>query len=347
MEKKILYYLNQFFGQIGGEDKADIAPIIEEKAVGPAMQLEKILKGKGKVVATFICGDNYMNEHKEEALEEFDKAVKKFTPDLVVIGPSFNAGRYGVASANVAEYLKKNFEEIKVVSGTYEENPGVDILKRFAYTVKTGNSAADMRSALPAMAKVSEKLLGEEEINAEEDNTFLQGRRETIVTDKIGAERAMDMLLKRFKGEEYVTELPMPSFDKVEPAKAIKDLSKATIALVTTGGIVPVGNPDRIQSASAQKWGKYNIDGRENLKKDFITIHGGFDPVYCNEEPDRVLPLDVLKEKEVAGEIGKVYEYFYTTTGTGTAVGNSIAFGKEIGKELADAKVDGVILTST
>ena len=30
-------------------------------------------------------------------------------------------------------------------------------------------------------------------------------------------------------------------------------------------------------------------------------------------------------------KIGKVYKYFYTTTGTGTAVGNSIKFGVEIG----------------
>ena len=45
--------------------------------------------------------------------------------------------------------------------------------------------------------------------------------------------------------------------------------------------------------------------------------------------------------------IGNVFEYFYTTTGTGTSVGNSIKFGTEIGKELKEAGVDGVILTST
>ncbi|CAK7003314.1 MAG: hypothetical protein PEPC_00124 [Peptostreptococcus russellii] len=42
-----------------------------------------------------------------------------------------------------------------------------------------------------------------------------------------------------------------------------------------------------------------------------------------------------------------MYDYFYTTTGTGTAIGNSIVFGKEMGQELKDAGVDGVILTST
>ena len=57
--------------------------------------------------------------------------------------------------------------------------------------------------------------------------------------------------------------------------------------------------------------------------------------------------LDILKEFEKEGYIGKVFEYFYTTTGTGTSVGNAIKFGTEIGKELKESGVDGVILTST
>ncbi len=155
------------------------------------------------------------------------------------------------------------------------------------------------------------------------------------------------MLLARLNGGEFKTELPMPEFDKVDPAPAIKDLSKATIALVTSGGIVPKGNPDRIQSASAQKWGKYDITALDKLEADYCTIHGGYDPVYANEKPDRIVPLDILRQYEKEGIIGKVSQYFYTTTGTGTSVGNSIKFGKEIGAELKADGVDGVILTST
>ncbi len=75
MEKRILYYLNQFFGQIGGEDKADFAPVLKEGSVGPAMGFSKELGDAGKVVATFICGDNYINENNEAALAEFKKAM--------------------------------------------------------------------------------------------------------------------------------------------------------------------------------------------------------------------------------------------------------------------------------
>lgn len=346
MAKKVLYYVNQFYGGIGGEDKADFAPELREGAIGPAMGFQKELGEAGTVTHTFIAGDNYMNEHTADALDVLKEAMDTVKPDVVVVGPSFNAGRYGMASALVAEFVSEKYD-LPVVSGMYEENPGLDLTRIKAYTVPTGDSAGTMRKALPPMAQVTKKVLAGEKLVPAEDGYFVQGRRLTEVTDKIGAVRAMDMLLKRLNDEPYVTEIPMPEFDHVPAAPAIKDLSKATIALVTTGGIVPLGNPDRIQSASAQKWGKYDVSAIDALTGTYETIHGGYDPVYANEVPDRVVPLDALRTMQKEGKIGKVHDWFYTTTGTGTAVGNSLKFGKEIGAELKEAGVDGVILTST
>ena len=36
---KIVHYLNQFFGGIGGEDKADFQPEVREEIIGPGMAL--------------------------------------------------------------------------------------------------------------------------------------------------------------------------------------------------------------------------------------------------------------------------------------------------------------------
>ena len=72
------------------------------------------------------------------------------------------------------------------------------------------------------------------------------------------------------------------------PCPAIADLSTAVIALVTSGGIVPKGNPDRIESANASKFAKYYIGDIDDLVQgEFETIHGGYDPVYALEDPDR------------------------------------------------------------
>lgn len=347
MKFKVLYYVNQFFGQIGGEEKAGMEPIFKAEKIGPALGFEGLLEGDGEVVGTLICGDNYFNENKEEALEYIMGVIKEQNPDIVVAGPAFNAGRYGMACAGVANAVVKELG-IPVVTGMYIENPGLDVCKGHSYVVEVSDSAAGMRKALPLMAALARKLGKGEEIGSPEEEGYIpQGKRLTVFSEKRGSLRAVEMLLARFNDTPFETELPMPVFDKVTPAHAIKDLSKATIALVTSGGMVPLGNPDRIQSASAQKWGKYDVSSRDALTGEYCTIHGGFDPVYANEIPDRVAPLDLLKKAEKEGQIGKVYQYFYTTTGTGTSVGNSIIFGEEIGKELKEAGVDGVILTST
>jgi glycine reductase len=344
---KVLYYVNQFFGQIGGEEQASIPPVYKEEKIGPAAGFEALLEGKGTVVGTLICGDNYFNEHNKEAFAMIMDTIKSVKPDLVITGPAFNAGRYGMACGEIAARVTEELG-IPTLTGMYEENPGVDTCKGKVIVVSTTNSAAGMRTALPAMARIAQKIVSGIELDAPEVEGYIpQGKRLTVFSDKRGSKRAVEMLLARLNDQPFETELPMPQFDRVDPAVAIQDLSKATIALVTSGGIVPLGNPDRIQSASAQKWGKYDISASAALGSEYYTIHGGYDPVYANEIPDRVAPLDILKTFEKEGVIGKVFDYFYTTTGTGTSVGNSFTFGKEIGAELKAAGVDGVILTST
>ena len=84
-------------------------------------------------------------------------------------------------------------------------------------------------------------------------------------------------------------------------APAVKDLKQARIVLVNTGGIVPADNPDRIQSASATRWGRYDISGTEALKGgEYKTIHAGFDPAAADADPNVITPADALKvlEKE-------------------------------------------------
>lgn len=342
--KRILYYVNQFFGQIGGEDKADYKPHLEEGPIGCAEGFQKHLED-AEVVATVVCGDNFYNENKEEADAFIIDAIEKVKPDLIVAGPAFNAGRYGMACAGVVNLAYE--QGIQAVTGMYIENPAVDHCKSKAYIANTKDSAASMRKALKTMGKITNKLISGEEIRPEVDDYIAQGKRLTVFSENIGARRAVDMLKARLNNEEFETELPMPEFDEVEAAPPIKDMANATIALVTTGGVVPHGNPDRVQSASAQKWAKYDVSDLDELKGEFITIHGGFDPVYCNEKADRVAPLDQLVRLKNEGRIGGIYKYFYTTTGTGTSVANGKRFGIEIGKELYEAKVDGVILTST
>lgn len=347
-KKKIVHYLNQFFAGIGGEEKADMPPELREGVIGPGMALNAALGDEAEIVATIICGDSYFNENPETSKQMILEMIKPFEPDMFLAGPAFNAGRYGVACATVAWLVKEELK-IPVLTGMYIENPGADLFRKAVYIVETGNSAASMKKAVPTMVTMAKKLLHGETIGTPAEEGYIpQGIRRNVFREERGSRRAVNMLISKLKGEEYETEYAMPSFDRVPPADALQDLSHLKIALVTSGGIVPKSNPDRVESSSASKYGKYSIDGIDDLTaEDYETAHGGYDPVYANEDPDRVLPLDVMRDMEREGIIGHIHEWFYSTVGNGTSVGNSRAFGIRIGKELKEAGVDAVLLTST
>lgn len=346
---KIVHYINQFYAGVGGEEKADIKPEVREGFVGPGMGLNGLLKKDGaEIVATVICGDSYFNENLEEAKAEILDMVKKYSPDLFIAGPAFNAGRYGVACGAIAKEVEEKLG-IPVISAMYIENPGVDLFKKYIYIVETKNSAAGMKDALPKITSLALKLAKKEEIGSPSEDAYIErGIRKNYFAAERGSKRAVDMLVKKLKGEEFVTEFKMPVFDRVDPNPAVKDISKAKIALVTSGGIVPKGNPDHIESSNASKFGKYDIEGVMDLTAEtYETAHGGYDPTYANTDSDRVLPVDVLRQMEKEGKIGSLHKYFYTTVGNGTAVASSKKFGEQIVKELIADGVDAVVLTST
>lgn len=81
------------------------------------------------------------------------------------------------------------------------------------------------------------------------------------------------MLIKKLNDKPYVTEYPMPNFDRVEPNPAVKDLAHAKIALVTSGGIVPKGNPDHIESSSASHYGSMILQELQILQKRHMRLH--------------------------------------------------------------------------
>ena len=345
---KVVQYINQFFAQIGGEEMAHVKPEVREGIVGPGVAFNAAFKGEAEIVATVICGDSYFNENIEEAKKEVLEMVKQYNPDVFIAGPAFNAGRYGVACGTIATAVKEELD-IPSLTGMYVENPGADMFKDKVYMVPTKNSAVGMRNAVKVMAPLAIKLGKGEPIGASIEEGYMpNGIRKNFFDKERGSKRAVEMLIKKLKGEEFVTEYPMPDFDRVEPNKAVKDMGKAKIALVTSGGIVPKGNPDHIESSSASKFGKDDISVFKVLSnEDHQTAHGGYDPVYANDDPHRVLPVDIMRELEAEGVIGELHRYFYTTVGNGTSVANAKKYASEIAKELVADGVNAVILTST
>jgi len=348
--KKGILYLNQFFGQIGGEDKAGYEPTIQEGVVGAGMLLNNLLDD-AEITHTLICGDNFMGSNESEAVEKILGYLEDKEFDIFFAGPAFQAGRYGNACGVICKAVKEKFN-VPVITSMHKENPGVDMFKKDVFIFKGGDSAAKMRNDMTKMATFGNKVLKDEENKgAEAEGYFKRGiRLEVFLEDETPAcERTMSMLLNKINDEPFVSELPIPELDRVPIAPAI-ELDGAKIALITSGGIVPVDNPDKIQSSSATRWGRYSIEGLERLgnrsDEAFKTIHAGYDPAAADADPNIVLPLDALRAYEKEGKIGSIHDYYYATVGTGTAEGEAKRMALEIIEHLKQDKVDAVILTS-
>lgn len=354
MAKKVIYYVNQFFGGIGGEDTADFEPEIREGQVGPAMAANAALED-AEVTHTVICGDNFMGSNTQEALDRIEKMLEGKEMDLFIAGPAFQAGRYGVACGNVCKMVSEKFG-VPTLTSMNVENPGVDMFKGYTRMMSGHDAAAQMRKDMAEMMRVANKMLKGEELGTpEEEGMFHSGRRiEKFLEDtreNTAAYRGVQMLIKKIKGEPYQTELEIPEKDVVPVADPVADLSKATIAMVTTGGIVPVDNPDRIQSASATRWGRYDISGLDKLPNraadGYKTIHAGFDPAAADADPNVIMPIDAMRAYEKEGKIGRLHNYFYSTVGTGTTESEAARMAEEIIPYLQEDGVDAIILGST
>ena len=196
---RVVHYINQFFANIGGEEKADYKPELREGNVGPGLAFQQSFGEEAEIVATVICGDSYFNENVDSATATVLDMIKSQNPDLVICGPAFNAGRYGVACGTVAAAVKK--EGIPVITGMYKENPGADMFKKEVYIVSTKNSAAGMRDAVKKMAPLALKVAKGEAIGASAEEGYLpNGIRKNFFEKKRGAERAVEMLVKKLNG---------------------------------------------------------------------------------------------------------------------------------------------------
>lgn len=349
MNKKIrlVHYLNQFFGGLGGEDKANLPLQVVEGQIGPGRPLQQSLGDKGEIVATLVCGDNYINEEKEQARAAVLAALERLNPDVVVAGPAFDSGRYGLACGEVCAAAR--IKGIPAVTAMHPDNPGVTQYRREVYILPTGDNPGEMVKILSRMAQFALKL-GQGTLigQASEEGYLPRGIRKTTTVAEPGWKRAVDMLAAKVNGRPFHTEIPVLLPERVRPAMPIADPSKAVIGLVTTGGLIPKGNPDRQVSSRPDKYLCYSVGGQTTLDPhDWEAFHGGYFNGTARENPNYILPLKPMRILESQGVVGKVHPVIFTMPGVGTPVLKAKGLGSEIAQELVEGGVDGVLLVST
>jgi len=344
---RVVHYVNQFFGGIGGEDQADVGVTVKAGAVGPGRVLEKTLGDGARVEATLIGGDNFVNERAEEASRVIAAELDRLKPDVLIAGPAFGSGRYGLACALACKVAQA--QGVPAITAMHPENPGASSARREIYVVPTGASTTSMQAALDALAPLARRLGSREALGpAEVDGYLPRGQRRVHDRGRPGYQRALDMLLDKLHGRPYRSEVPYAAPERVPPAPPIADLSRARIAMVTTGGLVRKGNPDRQVSANAVRYHRHTVAELESLSPaDWEAYHAGYFNHLVNSNPNYILPLSFLRDLERQGKVGHVHEHIYALPGVSTPVAVSAGHGRSIAADLKAGGVEGALLVAT
>jgi len=351
---RVVHYLNQFFGQIGGEDKATTGFAVKEGPVGPGLAFKKELGDRAEIIATVICGDDFFAGNPEECAKEGLKLISSYRPDLFFAGPAFAAGRYGIACGALCKSVSEALR-IPTITGMHEEAPGVDLYRKYAFICKAPNNARAMLEVVRDMVRLATKLVsGEREMRLvtrenlpkpEEYNYFSRNLLRNEFCEKTIAERSVENLVAKLQGKPFESEVIPERFEIVPPPSPLNDLSKCEIALISDGGLVPKGNPDRLASRSNLRWGAYDV---ESLIREYEISHAGYFNDHVLERPDRLVPFDVMMDLEKEGKIGKLHRKFFSTSGCTTVSKGCAQMGEEMGANMKDmGTIDAAILTST
>jgi glycine reductase complex component B subunit gamma len=343
----VLHYINQFFAGIGSESMANTPVEMRTGPVGPGRLLQETIGAAARVKATIVCGDNFFNDERERASARVREILREVKPDVVLAGPAFEAGRYGVACTEVCAIAQD--EGIPAVTAMHPENPGVLLHRRDVTIVPTGKSPVEMPAAMQRLALLGLKLARGEALESPELEGYLpHGIRRLGRRDRPGYERAVDMLVAKLGGQPFRSEVPYQAPESVVPAAPVQVLRTASIALVTTGGLVPKGNPEGQTSGNPQRFYGYSVERLERMRPgEWEAYHAGYFTHIVDANPDYVLPLGFLRQLEADGLIGGISPKAYTLPGVSTPVAWSRQLGVGIAEELRKANAGGCILVST
>ena len=344
---KVVHYLNQFFAGIGGEEAADHPPEYREGPLGPGVRLDELFGGSAQVVGTLLAGDNYFSMNHAAAMEVIEGLLRASGGEFLIAGPAFNAGRYGLACGEVCSLAVDRLGMPAFIAMS-ENNPAVELHRAKVPILRTSESTSGMGQALEDMAAGTRAYLGSDGDWSDASPLLIsRGIRLNEVSPSRGSTRAIDLLLSKIEGRPYSTEWPLPEYDIVQASDLEVTNSQPLLALVTEGGLVPTGNPERLNSGRADRWFRYPVQSMDRLlSEEFDIIHGGIDTTPSNENPNRMVPLDTARELEPNGGFS-LHEHVYSTTGNQGSMPAMRKIGDEIAAELHNEGVHAVIATST
>ena len=212
-------------------------------------------------------------------------------------------------------------------------------LSRSAVHRRLGQKRGQNARVLPRW-RTRKKLVAKETIGSPAEEGYLRrGLIRDQIVEKTAGNRFVDMAMAK-KRASLSNPRCRPRLSRLFPCRRRERILKAKVMLITDGGLVPKGQSGSDPGYCRDALGAYNIKDSDDLRgEDYEVSHGGYDTRFVQDDPDRLVPLDALREMERSGIIGKLNDEFLSTCGRSNPLSNTRRLGREMAEKV---KRDGV-----
>jgi betaine reductase len=343
---RILHYLNQFFGGRGGEEAAGMPVGFVEGPVGPGRLLTQRLGGAGRIIGTVVGGDAYVAEQAAAATSAFADLLRRYRPDVVLAGPAFESGRYGVACVRICNTAVES--GVPAAAAMHPANPGLGLRAPGCYVVPTAAHVSGMGEAIDRLARLGLRLARRESLGPAAAEGYLPtGDRRPVIHPEPGHARALAMLLTKLTTGRCRSELDVIQRAALAPALPLMDLRASRLALITSGGLVPRGNPDRMPRRFSRHRYEYDLPTGPLVSGEWESIHAGYHVAAVNANPNVVVPLDAMRRALAEGRIASLSPRLQSLAGVGTPDTAARAIAAELADSLRRDGAHGAIMVAT
>ena len=267
-------------------------------------------------------------------------------PDILVAGPAFGSGRYGLACAEVCKTAQAL--GIKAVSGMHPDNPGALSGWPDVVMVPTGETSADMPQALAAMVRLAGKLGRGEALGPAEVDGYLPRGVRVCMTANAPATSAPSICcwpssrisrsLPRYPSTRRKKSSPLcpsricrgPPSPWSPPAAWCARATRTSRSPPTPAVITATRSPSC--KASPTPIG--------SVPRRLFQPHRQFQ---SQLHPAPQLPARPGSRRQIGG----VFSSIYALPGVATPVAMSCDLGRSIAQDLVNSGVDGCLLVAT
>jgi glycine reductase len=155
------------------------------------------------------------------------------------------------------------------------------------------------------------------------------------------------MLLAKIHGRSFRTELAAVWRPPLTAAPPVLDLQACRLAVITSGGLVPRGNPDRMPTRYSRHRYEYPLPADALVPGEWESVHAGYHVAAVNSNPNVVVPLDALRRLVAEGAIGGLCAQLQSLTGVGTPDTAARAIGGELVESLRRQDARAAIMVAT